>query len=241
MTLELREVEDADGLAREAASIIADAVASQPDALVLAATGDTPMGTYAELVRRESVGEFDSSSMRIAQLDEYLGIAPDDPRSLFGWLDRALMQPLGIAADRVIRFDMQAADASQSARDFDARIQRAGGIDLAILGLGLNGHLGFNEPPSDAQSPTRVITLTPATLSSNAAYWADRPVPTRAITAGISLILSARRILLLVSGERKAAVVDRLRHSATDPQLPASALHAHPDALLIADHAALRA
>ncbi|MEO5985530.1 MAG: 6-phosphogluconolactonase [Candidatus Limnocylindria bacterium] len=241
MTLELVQVEDVDAIAREAADIIADTMGSQPDALVLAATGDTPMGTYAELVRLGTTGEFDSSRMRIAQLDEYLGIRLDDPRSLFGWLDRALLEPLGIGHDRVIRFDVQAPDAVRSARDYDACIQRGGGIDLAVLGLGLNGHLGFNEPPSDARSPTRVIDLSPDTLASNAAYWGDRPVPTRAITAGMALILAARRVLLLVSGGHKAEVVGRLRHSAPDPQLPASALDAHPRATLIADRAALNA
>lgn len=241
MTMELVQVEDADALAREAADIIAGTVASQPDALVLAPTGDTPMGTYAELARLRSADRFDCSSMRVAQLDEYLGIEPDDQRSLFGWLDRALLEPLGIGHDRVIRFDVQAPDAERSARDYDARIQRGGGIDVAVLGLGLSGHLGFNEPPSDARSPTRVINLSPDTLSSNAAYWGDRPVPTRAITAGMALILSARRVLLLVSGGRKAEVVDRLLHSAPDPQLPASALHAHPRATLIADRSALNA
>lgn len=236
--MELREAEGADALARAAAAIVAETVASHPDALVMAATGETPMGTYAELVRLQTGGALDSSRMRIAQLDEYLGIGSEDPRSLFGWMHRALVSPLGIGPDRVIRFDSQEPDVDLAAREYDARIQAAGGIDLAILGLGVNGHLGFNEPPSDASSPTRTVHLSPDTLASNATYWDDRPVPTGAITAGMGVILSARRILLLVSGSQKAPVLDRLLESDPDPWLPASQLHAHPNTVLLADRAA---
>ena len=109
------------------------------------------MGSYAELVRRHDEGRLDSSAMRIVQLDEYLGIGPDDPRSLYGWMHRSLVAPLGIAPDRVIRFDSEAPDADRAARDYDDEIAAAGGIDLAILGIGVNGHLGFNEPPSDCR------------------------------------------------------------------------------------------
>ncbi|MGI8657290.1 MAG: glucosamine-6-phosphate deaminase [Candidatus Limnocylindria bacterium] len=238
MTMELREADDAGALAREAAEIVAETVANHPGALVMAATGETPMGTYAELVRQRAGGALDSSGMRIAQLDEYLGIGPEDPRSLFGWMHRALVEPLGIGPDRVIRFDSQEPDADLAAREYDARIQAAGGINLAILGLGVNGHLGFNEPPSDASSPTRTVHLSPDTLASNAAYWGDRPVPTGAITAGMGVILSARRILLLVSGGHKAAVLTRVLESDPDPWLPASQLHAHPNTIVLADRTA---
>ncbi len=238
MTLDLRSVDDAADLASAAADIVVDVVATKPSALVMAATGETPMGSYAELARRRADGRLDSSAMRIVQLDEYLGIGPDDPRSLYGWMHRSLVAPLEIDADRIIRFDSEAPDADQAARDYDRDVAAAGGIDLAILGIGVNGHLGFNEPPSDAGAPTRVVDLSPDTLTSNAAYWGDRPVPTRALTAGMSVILSARRILLLVSGPSKAEILDRLLGSEPDPRLPASQLKAHPDTVVLADRAA---
>lgn len=238
MTLDLRTVDDAADLARSAADFVADVVTTKPSALVMAPTGETPMGAYAELVRRRAEGRFDSSAMRIVQLDEYLGIGPDDPRSLYGWMHRSLVAPLGIGADRVIRFDSEGSDVDRVARDYESAIVAGGGIDLAILGIGVNGHLGFNEPPSDASAPTRAVELSPDTLASNAAYWGDRPVPTRAITAGMSVILSARRILLLVSGSSKAEILDRLLRAEPDPWLPASHLTAHPDAVVLADRAA---
>jgi glucosamine-6-phosphate deaminase len=236
--VEVRVVEDADALARAAAAEVVSLVAARPDALLLAATGDTPMGCYAELARLGRSGAFDASRVRIAQLDEYLGLADGDPRSLYGWMDRSLLTPLGVGADRVVRFSADDGDTALACRAYDAQLEAAGGVELAILGLGPNGHLGFNEPPSGADAPTRAVSLTPESLESNARYWTDA-VPERALTAGMSVILAARRVLLLVSGSRKASVLDRLLRSDADPWLPASHLHAHPAALLLADRDAL--
>ena len=235
--MKLRVVEDAHELAVAAAAEVADVVADQPDALLLAATGHSPMGCYAELARLRRNGALDVSRVRVAQLDEYLGLGESDPRSLYGWMDRALLRPLAIGQERVIRLLDGDVEAGRAARAYDAALRAAGGIDLAILGLGANGHLGFNEPPSDADAATRVVSLDPATLESNAGYW-QGPVPARALTAGMSAILAARRVLLLVSGRAKASILDRMLRSGPDPGLPASLLHDHPDAIVLADRAA---
>jgi glucosamine-6-phosphate deaminase len=234
--MEVRVVEDAGALAVAAAAHVAEVVTLRPDSLLLAATGETPMGSYAQLARLRQRGLLDASHIRVAQLDEYLGLAKDDPRSLYGWMERALLTPLGIAAERVVRFRTDR-DAAGAARAYDAEIAAAGGIELAILGLGPNGHLGFNEPPSDADAPTRAVALTPETLNSNASYW-QGDVPKQAVTAGMSVILAARRILLLVSGERKTSILDRMLGSRPDPDLPGSFLHEHPGTLLLADRQA---
>ncbi|MGH2402571.1 MAG: glucosamine-6-phosphate deaminase, partial [Candidatus Limnocylindria bacterium] len=207
-------------------------------ALVLAATGDTPMGCYAELAGLRRAGELDASRLRVAQLDEYLGLPDGDPRLLYGWMDRSLFAPLEIGPERVVRFPSDNDDPALACRAYDAQIEAAGGVDLAILGLGPNGHLGFNEPPSGPDAATRAISLTPESLESNARYWTDT-VPQRALTTGMSVIMAARRVLLLVSGSRKASVLGRLIRSDRNPWLPASHLHAHPAALLLADRAAL--
>ncbi len=233
--MDVRIVEDAGALAREAAAIVAGIAAQQPNALILAATGETPIGSYRELARLRERGVLETSRLRVAQLDEYLGLQQGDPRSLFGWLDRALLEPLEIDAGRVIRFATDHPDAELAPSAYDMQVEAAGGIDLAILGLGLNGHLGFNEPPSRADAPTRTVSLDPATLASNATYWPNAVVPERAVTAGMSTILSARRVLLLVSGSRKAAILDRILRSAPDRELPASHLHDHPDTIVLAD------
>ena len=233
--MDVRVVDDVRALARDAAAMVAGVVAERPDALLLAATGDTPMGCYAELARMRQDRLLDPSRLRVAQLDDYLGLGEDDSRSLYAWMQRALLAPLDIERDRTIRFLSGHADPALACRMYDADIQAAGGVDLAILGLGLNGHLGFNEPPSSADSQTRAVSLAPETLESNASYWRDVAVPERAVTAGMSVILSARRVLLFVSGGRKAAILDRILRSEPDPRLPASHLHRHGDVVVIAD------
>jgi glucosamine-6-phosphate deaminase len=232
--VELHAVGDPAELARSAADAVAEAVQARPDAVLLAATGNTPMGCYAELARRR----FDSSRLRVAQLDEYTGVPESDARSLYGWMRRSLCEPLGIGEERIIRLRPDG-DPVLACRSYDAAVAAAGGIDLAILGLGPNGHLGFNEPPTDAHAPTREVALTEASLESNSHYWGDAPIPERARTAGMTLISGARRVLLLVSGAHKADILRRVMDAQPNRWLPASWLHLHPDALLIADRAAL--
>jgi glucosamine-6-phosphate deaminase len=225
-------VSDASELAQVAATRIADAIRQKPDLVILAATGNTPVKTYERLAAMKP----DTSRVRIVQLDEYVGLPPDDPRSLYGWMDRVLLRPLAIAADRVIRLDPRREDACEA---FDHAVANAGGIDLAVLGLGANGHLGFNEPPSDTASPTRQVTLTEASLASNAAYWGGRElVPTAALTAGMPTILDAKQILLLVTGESKRSILRRVTTGRVSPDVPASYLQRCPQATVIADRAA---
>jgi glucosamine-6-phosphate deaminase len=231
--VELRRVDDAAALAMAAADLVVETVQARPDAVLLAATGETPMGSYAELGRRS----FDSSRVRVAQLDEYVGIEAADPRSLYGWMRRSLCDALGMGEDRIIRLRPDGDEVS-ACRAYDAAITAAGGIDLAILGLGPNGHLGFNEPPTDAAAPTREVALTASSIESNGRYFVEA-VPLRARTAGMNLILAARRVVLLVSGSRKADILRRVIDAEPTRWLPASWLHQHPDAIVLADAAAL--
>lgn len=237
--MEVRPVDDADALAIATADLVADAVARRPDLLMLAATGDTPMGTYSELARRVERGELETARLRIAQLDEYLGLGPDDRRSLYGWTRRSVCEPLRVTEDRTIRLRGDDPDPEAACRDYDATVAQEGGVDLALLGLGPNGHLGFNEPPTDADAPTRVVALTPESLVSNARYWGADAVPARALTAGMSIIVGARRVVLLVTGSHKAGILRRTLESSPSAELPATWLHRHPDAVVIADRAAL--
>ncbi len=237
--IDLRVVEDAPALARTAAAEIAALIGERPDAVLLAATGNTPMGCYAELARLRESGDLDASQTRVVQLDDYLGLEDGDPRSLFRWMERALLIPLGIGRDRTLPIMSDGdEDPELACRAYEAQIEALGGIDLAILGLGRNGHLGFNEPPSSADALTRVVSLTPESLESNAAYWSEGRVPERAVTAGMSVILAARRVLVLVSGAAKASVLARLMESGPDSWLPASHLHLHPNASILADREA---
>jgi glucosamine-6-phosphate deaminase len=238
--MQVKVTADPAELARVAADRIAALVRQKPDAVILAATGNTPMATYARLASMRAAATLDTSRLRIVQLDEYLGLTAGDPRSLYGWMSRALLQPLAIDASRVIRLDGTTVNSATTCQAFDSAVAAAGGIDLAVLGLGLNGHLGFNEPPSPPDAPTRPVTLTDASLASNAAYWGDRArVPRTALTAGMPTILKSRQILLLVSGASKRDILRRVTAEPATPEVPASLLQTCPHAVILADRAAV--
>lgn len=226
-------------VARRGADIALAALDLRVAPVLLAATGNSPLGVYAEMARRHDTGDVALDGLRVAQLDEYLDLEPGDRRSLLAWARRAVVEPLGIPPERVIRLSADGRDPAEVSREYERAIAEAGGIDLAILGLGPNGHLGFNEPPSGRDAPTRVVELTPESLESNARYWEGDPVPARAVTAGMTVILAARRVLLIVVGEGKREILRRLLDDPVGPELPASWLRTHPAATLLADRAAL--
>jgi glucosamine-6-phosphate deaminase len=216
--------EDYDELSRRAADLVCDVVSARPEASIVAATGETPMGLYADLARRRGAGAIDASGVRLFQLDEYMGIALDDRRSLFGWIVRSFTAPLGIPEQNVVRLSTGLALAA-ACEDYDRRLREAGGYDLAILGIGRNGHLGFNEPPSDASAPTRTVELSQQSIESSAGYWGgEEHVPRRAMTAGMRELLRAGTILLLASGAHKREIVDRALHGPVTSNVPASFL-----------------
>lgn len=213
---ELRVVEDAAAVAETASQFIAGYVGRKPDARVLVATGNTPIPTYKALARLQ----LDMSRTWAVQLDEYL-IPKNDPRSLYDWMARAYVEPLGVK--NVLRFDLELPPEKMCKVHAQA-IKALGGIDLAVLGLGPNGHLGFNEPPSAADAPTRVVELTDASLASNADYWEGQAVPRRAATVGMDAILGADTTLLIVTGEHKRDILRRTLHEPVRPELPSSYL-----------------
>jgi glucosamine-6-phosphate deaminase len=231
--------EDYASVSRAAAELMTDIIQANPAACLVLATGETPMGLYRELARRKERGELDSSRLRIFQLDAYLGIGPDDPRSLYGWLARSFLDPLAIPEANVVRLPGDAPDPSAVCGEYDRAVEAAGGFDLAVLGLGPNGHLGFNEPPSPPDAPTRVVELAPESVESNARYWGgQKRVPRRALTAGMALLLAARQTLLLVSGAPKREILRRTLSGPITPLVPASYLRCASGVTVIADQAA---
>ena len=234
--MELIVTDNYQELSRVGADLIAGVISAQPDAAVVLPTGDTPTGIYQELAGRARRGELDASKLRVFQLDEYLGITSDDPRSLYGWLARALFEPLGIPDDNVVRLPGDAADPAAACRAYDRQVEAEGGFELAVLGLGLNGHLGFNEPPADSHAPTRVVDLSEASIESSTRYWGDRNmVPRQAVTAGMVHLLGARRILLIVSGEHKREILRRTLTGSVTPDVPSSYLQNLSGVTVIAD------
>lgn len=231
--------EDYEALCRSGADFLAGVIAAKPDAAVVFPTGETPMGIYRELAERRRRGEIDATRLRVFQLDEYLGIPPDDHRSLFRWMESALISPLGIPMTNVVRLSVNSSDPEAACQAYDEAVRAVGGLDLSVLGLGPNGHLGFNEPPSKPDSTTRVVELTEESIYSNARYWGARDrVPRRAITAGMDVLLSARQVLLVVSGEHKRDILHRALEGPVTPDVPASYLQLVPDVTVLADRVA---
>jgi glucosamine-6-phosphate deaminase len=220
-------VENEDELNRAAADLVSEVIEANPSASVVAATGRTPMGLYGELVARRALG-LETRRIAAFQLDEYLGLDVGDRRSLFGWMRRSFLTPLGIADERAVRLPTDG-DLEASCAAFDRAIEERGGLDLAILGLGPNGHLGFNEPPSGPDAPTRVVRLSPATIEANARYWGDvADVPPIAVTMGLRQLVATRTILLVASGRTKRMILRAALEGPVRPEVPASFLQVTP-------------
>ncbi len=231
-------MENADQLAQSAAEEILNTVRAQPNAIIVLPTGNTPLPTYARLVEISQQQAIDWSGVRVVSLDEYSGIARDDPRVLCSWLERKIIGPLGIATDHFIRFEPADDPLTESARIEDW-LGKNGPIDLAVLGLGLNGHLGFNEPGTAFTARAHSLTLTPESISSNATYWGgEDKVPRSALTLGIGTLMQSCRIMLMVSGQAKADILARSIEGAVGPEVPATALRSHPNLIILADGSA---
>jgi len=235
--MNLCEVQDYDDMSRQAAALLsAWATETERPGIVLP-TGNTPLGLYRELAAKRFAKVL--SRARPIQLDEYHGIARDDWRSLGGWLHRDLLAPLGISPEAMLRFDPSAEDGDREAARVESAVASMG-IDIAILGLGPNGHIGMNEPGSDFASTTRLVTLTPETIHSNAVYWGgEDKVPHHGLTLGLGTLARARHTMLLVSGAQKAKILAAVLDGPISPRMPATYLRTIPGAMLIADRAAL--
>lgn len=237
--MKLRIVEDYAALSRVGAELLAEQIAKKPDATIVVATGDTPMGVYQELARLRKDQGLDTTRLRVFQLDAYLGLAPDDRRSLYGWMLRSFIEPLGVPLAQVVRLPGDDRDLTATCQAYVQAVQAAGGFDLSILGLGPNGHLGFNEPPSEPHDPTRAIDLTEQSVVSNARYWGgEGQVPRQALTCGMDLLLAARQTLLVVSGAHKQAILHQTIEGPMIPQVPASYLRLAANVTVLADQAA---
>ncbi|CAN5714945.1 glucosamine-6-phosphate deaminase [soil metagenome] len=229
---------DAAGVATVAAGIVADLVRTKPTAVLGLATGSSPLGLYAELAARVA-GGLDLTAVRAFALDEYVGLRPDDPRSYAHVIRTRVTEPLGLDPDNVHVPPGTGEAIVAACRDYEDAIAAAGGIDLQVLGIGRNGHLGFNEPTSSFASRTRIAPLAASTRQDNARFF-DRPedVPVRCVTQGLGTIMEARVALLIATGEAKAVAVANAVEGPVSMSCPASILQHHPHAVVIVDDAA---
>lgn len=203
------------------------------------ATGSTPSPTYQELIRRHREEGLSFADCRAFLLDEYAGLGPADEQSYHATIRRELTAHVDIDDANVHSLDGLAADPAEEARSYEERITRAGGVAVQILGVGANGHIAFNEPPSPLDSRTRLVDLTERTIADNARFFdTDEQVPRQALTQGVGTILEAGTLVLIATGPLKAAAVKALVEGPVTPGCPASALQTHADATVLLDEAA---
>ena len=229
--------ENYEELSRTAAGIIADQIGKKPDSVLGLATGSTPLGLYAELIRLYNAGKIDFSKTRSFNLDEYYPIKKDHPQSYNSFMHGNLFSKVNLTSTRLLSGETD--DPKGECAKYDAEIEAAGGIDLQLLGIGLNGHIGFNEPAVSYSMSTFHVELTKSTLDANARFFTTGEIqPTSALTMGFGAIFRARSILLLISGESKASVAKCLFDGKIHTDIPASLLQLHPDVTVILDRAA---
>ncbi len=231
--MDIAVIADPAARAAHAADLVEELLTGRAEPVLGVATGASPLELYAELERRR---ERMPRGLGAFALDEYVGIDPRDPRSYAGVVRDHVTVPLGLDPRRVHVPDGRAADLAAACRAYEEAIAASGGVDVQIVGIGTNGHIGFNEPGSSFDSRTRVVELAASTREANARYF-DEPseVPTHAVTQGIATILSARRIVLLAAGAAKAEAVAAALEGPVDPACPASALQRHPEVHLVLD------
>jgi glucosamine-6-phosphate deaminase len=231
-------VDAADALA---AALVAE-IRRRPAIVLALPTGSTPLPMYAALRRAAAVEPELLARMSTFNLDEFVGVPADDPASYRAYMNRELFHPVNLAPAQIGFLDGCAPDLEEECARYEERIARQGGIDVAVLGLGRNGHIGFNEPASVLQARTHCTTLEASTRLANAQWFGDRleQVPRQALSMGVGTILRARRIMLIATGAGKADVVAQLRSGAVTTHVPASLLQCHPDVTLWLDQDAAR-
>jgi len=232
--------ENYEAMSRQAANILSSVVVMKPDCVLGLATGSTPIGTYRELIKRYEEGDLDFSKVKTVNLDEYVGLEPTHDQSYRYFMQTQLFDHVNINVDNTNVPGGMAQDVEAECRRYDEVIASMGGIDIQVLGMGHNGHIGFNEPAEVFPKGTHQVDLAESTIEANARFFENRDmVPRKAVTMGIGSIMQARRILVVVSGEGKADIVEKAFRGPVTPKVPASILQLHPDVILVGDKAAL--
>jgi len=225
-------------VARAASMVFASEIYRKPDCVIGLATGSTPVPTYQELIRLNREGLLDFSKVRSYNLDEYVGLAEEHPCSYRYFMNEQLFDHINIDKANT-HVPCGLGDVEANAAAYDAAIEAAGGIDLQLLGIGRNGHIGFNEPNTKFIYPTNVIDLTEDTIDANKRFFNSiDEVPRRAISMGVGTIMAARRVILLATGENKADAVSRAVKGPVEPDMIASILRMHPNCQFFVDEAA---
>ncbi len=239
--MKIIRAKDYDDLSRKAANIIAAQVILNPESVLGLATGSSPLGLYAQLIKGYEAGDLDFSRVRTVNLDEYRGLTPDNDQSYAYFMRENLFRHINIDPANTNVPDGTEPDADKECARYDAVVESMGGVDIQLLGIGLTGHIGFNEPAPEFKKGTNCVDLDPKTIQSNARFFQSiDDVPKQAYTMGIQTIMKAHKILLIANGEGKADILYRACCGAITPEVPASVLQLHPDVVVVADEAALK-
>lgn len=230
-----------DEMSKVAANEMAESIKSNPEIVLGLATGGTPVGMYKELIRMYNEGELDFSKVTSINLDEYVGLPGDHDQSYRYFMNTNLFNHINIDKNKTFVPNGLAKDFEEECKSYDARIQDMGGIDLQLLGLGANGHIGFNEPGEALSVGTHLTDLKESTIEANARFFDSiDDVPRKAITMGLGGIMKAKNIMVIASGEGKAEVVKAMMSGKITTEIPATMLQMHRDVVLIVDEDAAK-
>ena len=231
---------DYNAMSRQAANVIAAQVIMKPDCVLGLATGSTPVGAYQQLAKWQQQGDLTFKDVRTVNLDEYRGLPRTHDQSYRYFMNTNLFDHIDIDKENTYVPNGMAEDVDAECAAYDERIQEFGGIDLQLLGIGHDGHIGFNEPADHFSCGTNCVELTDMTIDANARFFANRDdVPRQALTMGMQAIMQARAILMVVSGADKAEIIRKSFCGPITPEVPASILQLHPNVTIVGDEAAL--
>lgn len=238
--MQIYRAKDYEDMSRKAANIIASQVVLKPDCVLGLATGSTPIGAYKNLVKKYEQGDLDFSQVTTVNLDEYKGLPRENDQSYYYFMHDNLFDHVNVKPENTHLPDGTKEDANEECARYEELIRSLGGQDLQLLGLGHNGHIGFNEPDAVFEKTTHCVDLQESTIEANKRFFASADdVPKQAYTMGIGTIMQAKKILVVVSGEDKADTVAKAFFGPVTPEVPASILQFHKDVILVADEAAL--
>ena len=229
-------VDNYEEMSKKAARMIASQVMLKPDSVLGLATGDTPLGMYKELVKLYKDEEVDFTEVRTFNLDEYYGLSSESPHSYYSYMINNLFNHINIKRENINVPSGLAKDINTVCIEYENKIKKAGGIDMQVLGIGGNGHIGFNEPDVNFEAETHLVNLDEQTIKANSRFFNSiEDVPVKAISMGIKTIMNSKKIILLVSGISKAEVIEKAIKGKINPNLPASILQLHNDVTIILD------
>ena len=238
--MKIYKAKDYKDMSRKAANIISAQVIMKPNCVLGLATGSTPIGTYDQLVEWYNKGDLDFSEVTTVNLDEYKGLPRTNDQSYYYFMHQHLFDRVNIDPERTNVPNGMEPDAEKECGRYEELIRSLGGVDLQLLGLGHNGHIGFNEPGEAFEKETHCVDLTESTIEANKRFFASADdVPKQAYTMRIKTIMQAKKILIVVNGENKADIVERAFFGPVTPEVPASILQLHNDVTLVGDEAAL--